>query len=142
MASSTDVLVIGAGNAALCAALAAREQGATVEVLESAPRAERGGNTAYTAGAFRVVYDGLDDLLALMPDLSEEEIATTDFGTYTADQFFADMWRVTEYRADPDLVEMLVTRSHATLDWMRAKGVRFVPIFGRQAFKVDGKFKF
>lgn len=112
----TDVLVIGAGNAALCAALAAREQGAKVEVLESAPKAERGGNTAYTAGAFRVVYNGLEDLQQLMPDLSDEEIATTDFGTYNSEQFFEDMWRVTEYRADPDLVETLITRSHATLD--------------------------
>jgi tricarballylate dehydrogenase len=140
--SRTDVLVIGAGNAALCAALAAREQGATVEVLESAPKAERGGNTAYTAGAFRVVYNGLEDLQQLMPDLSDEEIATTDFGTYSSEQFFEDMWRVTEYRADPDLVEALITRSHATLDWMRAKGVRFVPIYGRQAFKIEGRFKF
>jgi tricarballylate dehydrogenase len=142
MADATDVLVIGAGNAALCAALAAREQGAKVEVLESAPQSERGGNTAYTAGAFRVVHDGLEDLQQLMPDLSDEEIATTDFGTYTADKFFEDMWRVTEFRADPDLVETLVTQSHSTLDWMRTKGVRFVPIYGRQAFKVDGKFTF
>ena len=52
------------------------------------------------------------------------------------------MGRVTEYRADPELLELLVTRSRDTLRWMRAKGVRFAPIYGRQAFKVDGKFKF
>jgi tricarballylate dehydrogenase len=52
------------------------------------------------------------------------------------------MSRVTQYRCDPDLTEILVRRSHATLQWMREKGVRFVPIYGRQAFKVDGKFKF
>ncbi len=137
-----DVVVIGAGNAAMCAALAAREAGASVLVLERSPEAERGGNTRFTAGAIRCVYDGVDDLKALMPDLTNEEIANTDFGTYTSEKFFDDMGRVTEYRANPDLVELLVTRSRPTLRWMRTKGVRFAPIWGRQAFKVDGRFKF
>ena len=52
------------------------------------------------------------------------------------------MARVTQNRADPDLVELLVTRSFDTLNWMREKGIRFIPIYGRQAFKIDGKFKF
>jgi tricarballylate dehydrogenase len=60
----TEVLVVGAGNAALCAALAARDAGADVLVLERAPEAERGGNTAFTAGAMRTVYDGVADLRA------------------------------------------------------------------------------
>jgi tricarballylate dehydrogenase len=138
-----DVLVVGAGNAALCAALAAKEQGAArVIVLERAPEAERGGNTAFTAGGFRVAYNNLDQLLELLPDLSEEEKRSTDFGTYTEDQYFEDVGRVTEYRTDPDMVELLVRRSHATLLWMRGKGVRLVPMYGRQAFKVDGRFKF
>ena len=137
-----DVLVVGAGNAALCAALSAREHGASVKVLEIAPEKERGGNTTFTAGAMRVVYNGVDDLRQLMPDLSDEEVENTDFGTYTAEEFFEDMARITEYRADPDLVELLVTLSFDTLDWMRTKGVRFMPIYGRQAFKVDGKFTF
>jgi tricarballylate dehydrogenase len=137
-----DVLIVGAGNAGMCAALAARERGASVAVLERAPLAERGGNSAFTAGAFRVAYATLDDLLELMPDLSDEEKRDTDFGTYTEDQFFEDMERVTQYRADPELVETLVRRGHATLRWMRSRGVRFVPMYGRQAFKVGGKFKF
>jgi len=137
-----DVVIVGAGNAGMCAALAARERGASVAVLERAPHAERGGNSAFTAGAFRVAYGSLDDLVELMPDLSPEERSNTDFGTYTEDQFFEDMGRVTQYRTDPELVEILVRRSRATLQWMRTKGVRFVPMYGRQAFKVDGKFKF
>jgi tricarballylate dehydrogenase len=52
------------------------------------------------------------------------------------------MERVTRFRADPDLVEVLVRQSFPTLKWMRSKGVRFTPIYGRQAFKIDGKFKF
>ncbi len=138
----TDVCVVGAGNAAMCAALAAREGGAEVAILERAPFAERSGNTRFTAGAMRVAYDGLDDIVKLVPDLSEEERRITDFGAYTADQFFDDIGRLTQYRADPDLVELLVRRSLDTLLWMRSKGVRFVPIFGRQAFKVDGRFTF
>ena len=67
-------MVVGAGNAALTAALAAREQGAKVLVLERAPFDERGGNSRYTAGAIRFAYEGLDDLLKVMPDLNEEEI--------------------------------------------------------------------
>ncbi len=137
-----DVIVVGAGNAAMCAALAAREQGCRVLALERAPLDERGGNSTFTAGAIRVAYNGLEDLLELMPDLSEEERRNTDFGTYSEDQFFDDMARITQHRANPDLVELLIRRSHPTLKWLRTKGVRFVPIYGRQAFKVDGKFKF
>jgi tricarballylate dehydrogenase len=137
-----DVIVVGAGNAAFCAALAAAEEGAKVLMLEVAPEEESGGNSRFTAGAMRVVYNGADDIKTLVPDLTPAEIASTDFGIYTATQFFDDMARVTQHRADPDLVELLVTKSFATLDWMRGNGVRFIPIYGRQAFKIDGKFKF
>jgi tricarballylate dehydrogenase len=137
-----DVIVVGGGNAAFSAAMAAREQGASVLMLEAAPEEESGGNSRFTAGAMRVVYDGVDDIKRLIPDLSQQEIATTDFGTYTREQFFDDMARVTQYRADPNMVELLVTRSLDTLDWMRQKGIRFVPIYGRQAFKIEGRFKF
>lgn len=137
-----DVAIVGAGNAAMCAALAARERGASVVVLERAPEDEAGGNTRFTAGAIRFAYNGVDDLRELMPDLTDEEIARTDFGSYTEDQFFDDMARVTENRTDPDLVELLVRRSRESMMWLRGKGFRFVPIYGRQAFKVDGRFKF
>jgi tricarballylate dehydrogenase len=137
-----DVVVVGAGNAALCAALAAAEAGAKVIVLERAPEAEAGGNSRFTAGAFRCVYDGVDDLTALMPDLTEAEVASADFGTYTQGQFFDDMVRITEYRTDPALCETLVTGSRATMRWMQGRGVRFMPIWGRQAYRVEGRFKF
>src|ERR1700745_2625997 len=143
MASSqADVIVVGAGNAAFCAALAAQEQGAKVVMLEGAPEEKSGGNSAFTAGSIRVVYNGIEDIKTLVPDLTPAEIETTDFGTYTADQFFDDMARVTQHHADPDLVELLVTKSFDSLNWMRGKGVRLIPIYGRQAFKIDGKFKF
>jgi len=140
--SQWDVIVVGGGNAALCAALAARESVERVLVLECAPEDEAGGNSRFTAGGMRVAYNGVDDLRRLMPDLSDAEIANTDFGTYTEEQFLDDMGRITQYRCDPELTEVLVKRSFGTLAWMRSKGVRFAPIWGRQAFKVDGRFKF
>ena len=142
MSEEYDVIVIGGGNAAMCAALSAREHCGRVLVLERAPEAEAGGNTRFTAGAMRVVYDGVDDLRRLMPDLTDEDVARSDFGTYTEDQYFDDMGRITQYRCDPDLTEILVKRSRETVLWMRDKGVRFAPIWGRQAFMIDGHFKF
>lgn len=137
-----DVIVLGAGNAALCAALSAMEQGARVLVLERSPEAERGGNSAYSGGAIRVAYDGVDDLRRIMPDLSESEIANTDFGTYPEAEYFDDMARLSGYRMNQDLAQVLVSESLSTMLWMRENGVRFVPIYGRQAFKIGGRFKF
>jgi tricarballylate dehydrogenase len=77
-----------------------------------------------------------------MPDLTEEERANTDFGTYSQDQFYDDLCRVTQYHTNPQLAETLVTRSFDAMLWMRGRGIRFAPIYGRQAFKVEGRFKF
>jgi tricarballylate dehydrogenase len=137
-----DVIVVGGGNAALCAALSASESAGKVLVLERAPEEESGGNSRFTAGLFRLAYRGPEDLRTLIPDLTEQEIANTDFGTYTEEQFLDDMARVTEFRCDPDLTEILVKQSLPTAQWMRKRGVRFSAAWGRQAFKIDGKFKF
>ncbi|HEY9539221.1 MAG TPA: FAD-dependent tricarballylate dehydrogenase TcuA [Kiloniellaceae bacterium] len=142
MSAQRDVIVIGAGNAALCAAIAAAEGGAEVLVLERAPETESGGNTRFTAGGMRCTYDGAGDLRRLMPDFTDEEAARTDFGSYPAAAFYDDMFRLTRYRTDGALCERLVAESFPTLLWLAEKGVRFVPIFGRQSFMVDGKMKF
>jgi tricarballylate dehydrogenase len=136
------VIVVGAGNAALCAALSAAESVKKILVLERAPEEESGGNSRFTAGLMRVCYGGVEDLKKAIADLSPEEIARTDFGTYTEDQFLDDMGRLTEYRCDPDLTEILVKQSLPTVEWMRSKGVRFTAAWGRQAFNIGGKFKF
>src|SRR5919206_2543313 len=137
-----DVLIVGAGNAALCAAIAAREQGASVLVLEKAPEYFRGGNTYFTGGIIRCAYNGMADIKALIPDLTPEEEASVDVGQYPEDEFYSDVMRVTEGLADPELAQILVSQSHPALLWLREKGVRFVLAFGRQAFKVDGKYHF
>ena len=136
------VVVVGAGNAALCAALAAREEGASVTVLERAPRAERGGNSRFTMAAMRFVYGGLDDLREVAGSLSEEEIEASDFGTYPARRFIEDLERTGGGQAKPELVETLVGESRRTLRWMRGQGVEFVPLYAGQAFEVDGKRRF
>jgi tricarballylate dehydrogenase len=137
-----DVIVVGGGNAALCAALSAKEKAGKVLLLERAPEEESGGNSRFTAGLFRVAYDGVDDLRKVITDLSPEEVANTDFGVYNEGQFLDDMARVTEFRCDPDLTEILVKQSLPTAAWMRSRGVRFTAAWGRQAFKIGGKFKF
>jgi len=137
-----DVIVIGGGNAAMCGAISACESGARVMVLEKAPHENRGGNSAFTGGAFRIAYDGLDDLLTLVPDLHPEEIRNSDFGSYTQDQFYDETIAMSGYRADADVLDVIVSESLPTMQWMRTHGVRFMPIYGRQSFKVDGKQKF
>jgi tricarballylate dehydrogenase len=137
-----DVVVVGGGNAAFCAALAAAEAGASVLALERAPKAAAGGNTAFTGGGMRVPFSGIEELRELLPELSETELENTDFGSYTAENFYDDLARVTEYRADPDLAEILITKSFDTLKWMTTKGVKFLPSYGRQAFKIGGRQKF
>lgn len=137
-----DVIVVGGGNAAMSAAVSAAENGARVIVLERAPEAARGGNSAFTGAAFRVAYDGADDIVRLVPDLSAEELARSDFGQYPVDQYYDELIEMSGFRADADLVKTLVDNSLDTLLWMRQHGVRFIPIHGRQSFLVDGKYRF
>ena len=142
MTHAADVIVVGAGNAAMSAAIAAAEGGAKVLVLERAPETESGGNSRFTAGGMRCVYGGVEDLRRMMPDLTDEEVARTDFGSYPVEDFYDDMFRLTRYRTDGGLCEQLVTESLPTMLWLAQKGVRFVPIYGRQSFLVDGRQKF
>ena len=120
-----DVLIVGAGNAALCAALAARDEGASVVVLEKAPADEQGGNCPYTGGGFRFVHDGMDDLRALMPDVADDEAARVSMEAYTARDFRNHFAAVTRGDADQNLIETVIARSRPTVDWMFRKGVRW-----------------
>ena len=140
--NAADIIVIGAGNAALCAALAAREAGKSVIALEKAPEPMRGGNTYFTGGAIRFSYRGIEDVVQLVPDLSEAELAVMEVGSYTEAKYFEDLMRVTEGLSDQEMADALVRQSFPTMRWMYEQGVRFVPSWTHQAFKVDDKFRF
>src|ERR1700736_4224120 len=100
-----DVVVVGGGNAALCAALSAAEAGASVARRERAPEDKRGGNSRFTGGGFRMVHHGAQDIKRIVPDLSDADIARTDFGEYTAENYLDDLGCITQYYIDPDLAE-------------------------------------
>ena len=137
-----DVIVIGAGNAALCAAIAAKEKGSSVLVVEKAPRHQRGGNSYFTAGGFRFAYSGIEDLRPLIADFTAQEEQDVEFGTYTKSKYHEDLGRLTEDLTDPVLSSILINESLATVTWLKEQGIRWVPMYGRQSFKVNNKFHF
>jgi len=141
-AQEYDVVVVGGGNAGLCAALSAREHGARVLLVEKAGAAERGGNSYFTAGAFRFPHRGLADIREIIPDLSAGELAAVELAPYREEEFFDDVMHLSEYLSDPDLVELLVREAQPTVRWMRDLGVRWMLMLGRQAFKVGDQFRF
>lgn len=109
-----DVLVIGGGNAALCAAIAARRAGRSVLVLEGAPKFYRGGNTRHTRN-MRCAHDTATGTLT---------------GPYSEDEFFDDLLRVTKGNTDEPLARMMIRESKEMLHWIVEQGVRFQPSLG------------
>ncbi|MEN8505012.1 FAD-dependent tricarballylate dehydrogenase TcuA [Paraburkholderia sp. DD10] len=106
-----DVLVIGGGNAALCAALMAREAGASVMLLEAAPREWRGGNSSHTRN-LRCMHDAPQDVLV---------------EAYPEEEYFDDLLKVTGGLTDEKLARIAIRASSSCRDWMRKHGVRFQP---------------
>src|SRR5690349_5277601 len=110
-ASEWDVVVVGAGNAALAAAASARESGAErVVVLEKAVRQERGGNTRFSGGLLRFAYDRVEQVLEVAPEAAHLEGLIDGIEPYPEPAFWEDLLRVTDGRADPELGRMLVAR--------------------------------
>jgi len=122
-ASRYDVIVVGAGNAALTAAISACQSGARVLVLEKAPEAERGGNSRFSGGLFRFAYEGIEDLKPLRQGLHLREWDRVDVGHYDPGRYFDDMMRVTQGQASRELVQVLTQQSYPTMAWMTELGV-------------------
>ena len=142
VAKKYDVVVVGAGNAALTAALAAASEGVKVAILEKAPEHLRGGNSYFTGGLFRFAYQGIEDISELLPDMTAKEKENIDVGSYKESEFYSDVMRVTEGLSDPSLLQILTSQSFPTMLWMRDKGVPWILAYGRQAFKHQGKQRF
>lgn len=119
--NSFDVMVVGAGNAAFAAALAAQAEGARVVVLEKASQKLRGGNTRFTGGLFRCTYNSVDDLVPIVR--SNDDPATVALDPYPPTAFQRDMDKVTSGRADPELTALLIDRSYDTVRWMADLGI-------------------
>lgn len=109
-----DVLVVGGGNAALCAAISARRSGASVLVLEAAPKFYRGGNTRHTRN-MRCAHDAATDILT---------------GPYTEEEFWEDLLRVTGGQTDEELARFMIRESKDVLNWIVEQGVRWQPSLG------------
>src|SRR5712672_2337834 len=109
-----DVLVIGGGNAALCAAISARRAGASVLVLEGAPKFYRGGNTRHTRN-MRCAHDAATDILT---------------GPYSEQEFWEDLQRVTGGQTDEELARFMIHESKDILNWVVEQGVRWQPSLG------------
>ncbi|XIA67693.1 FAD-dependent tricarballylate dehydrogenase TcuA [Bradyrhizobium sp. TZ2] len=114
MTQKFDVLVIGGGNAALCAAISARRAGASVLVLEGAPKFYRGGNTRHTRN-MRCAHDAATEILT---------------GPYTEEEFWDDLLRLTGGQTDEELAKFMIRESKDILNWIVEQGVRWQPSLG------------
>ncbi|MBT5264653.1 MAG: FAD-dependent tricarballylate dehydrogenase TcuA [Rhodospirillaceae bacterium] len=142
--SDYDVVVIGAGNAALAAANSAKENGAErILVLEKAPEPERGGNTYFSGGLFRIAFDEPRQLEALIPDAEQTLPGFFDSVLpYTKEDFWGDLLRVTHGKTDRDLATILIDNSFDTIKWVHEfGGVKMEPATSLSAIRVNGKLK-
>ncbi|MEO0678191.1 MAG: FAD-dependent tricarballylate dehydrogenase TcuA, partial [Pseudomonadota bacterium] len=136
------IIVVGSGNAAMSAGIAALEAGANVLMLEKAPEALAGGNTKYTAGAMRFAYDASEELIPLLSKPDDPRIPRTDFGSYTKEKFAADLLGFNEGRDLSPEQQTLVAESYTAVRWLAENGVTYEPIYSRQSFEKDGRFVF
>jgi tricarballylate dehydrogenase len=138
---STDVIVVGGGNAGFTAAHAARARGRRVILLERACESETGGNSFYTAGATRIVHNGLSELAEFI--VADDRFPVTTVPNYSADDFRSDMEKVTEGRNDRAMTEVLVAESQDTVRWLVSLGIRYRLMYERQSYeRQDGSFHF
>jgi tricarballylate dehydrogenase len=122
---AADVIVVGGGNAGLLAAIAAHEAGLDVHLIEASPRAERGGNSRFASGVYRVAHCGAEDIRALIPDDTGYPWDQIDITPYPVDRFLGDIIGPSRGFADPFLLADVATQSLETVRWMKGCGVRW-----------------
>ncbi|KAI9691699.1 MAG: hypothetical protein M1822_007771 [Bathelium mastoideum] len=143
-----DVLIIGSGAAGMSTALATIQHGArAVLIIDKSPAHWAGGNGYFTAGAYRTAHSGLHDLLPLVSNVDESKDAglrdRIDLAAYREEDFMADMQRVTGGRCDAVLADTLVKESRDCIGWLKSYcGVDFILSFRRQAYELEGRWKF
>lgn len=120
-----DVIVVGGGNAALCAALSAQEAGAKVAVLEAAPKQLRGGNSRFASACFRVVHNGMSDIEPLVHPDNKYLVKRARLAPFTRQRYLKEFEETSKGHFDKALVEVLLDQSLSTVQWMRDKGVRW-----------------
>lgn len=136
----TEVIVVGGGSAAFEAAVCARQSGAEkVVMLEKAPEPEFGGNARFSHTGFRFVYSGADEIRQFLYDLDESTFRLMHITPYTADEFMADLQRVTRGRINKELAEVLINESNAAIHWMLDLGIKWEPA---SYVVVDGRYYF
>ena len=140
--SNRRVIVVGSGNAAMSAGIAALESGADVLMLEKADKQLAGGNTKYTAGAMRFAYEKDEALLPLLSNPDDPRVPFTDFGQYPENKFASDLENFND--GNPLSIEQkaLVGESYDALRWLAGHGVTYEPIYERQSFKKDDRYVF
>ena len=139
---SKKIIIVGSGNAALSAGIAALEKGAQVKIYEKADKKMAGGNTKYTAGAMRFSYERGDQLIELLDNPNDIRLKDTDFGSYTHENFKNDLLNFNDGRPLSWEQEILVSKSLETIKWLSSHNVKFEPIYSRQSFIKDGKHIF
>jgi tricarballylate dehydrogenase len=124
-----DIIVIGGGSAAFAAAVAARQAGASrVVMLEKAGEADYGGNARYSGTGFRFVHAGAQEIRQFVPGVDDRLFDTMMIPPYGADDFTADLERMTQGRMNRELAQLLVGQSNAALHWMRQTGIKWEPL--------------
>ncbi|KAI1620129.1 FAD binding domain-containing protein [Exophiala viscosa] len=120
-----DVIVVGGGNAALCAALSAHKAGATVVILEAASREERGGNSRFAGTAFRAPHQGLAHVKTVLCEQALEDAERCSMSPYTPEDYRNDLQSTSHGRNDPLMSEIMIQDAWETIEWMKDKGVRW-----------------
>jgi tricarballylate dehydrogenase len=137
-----DVIVVGAGNAALAAGVSARNEGAArVLLLEKAAREERGGNTYYSGGLLRFAFNNVEDLVPLAPGVVDVPGFMEEIHPYPSESFWSDLLRVTGGRTDREIAEILISNSYDTVCWMAEQGMEMEPSLTLGAVQVGDVIK-